>query len=162
MSIFNSKLLLPLLLLLVSNLNAKDYELIFTMTGSYTKNELSFLDKSKISHNTYDSEWTDNYGNYGTSQCLTSIKYNTTEVIKGLESYCRFNDQKNYIFIQHNTRKGNELNAGVGKAKFIEGQSKWKFLKGTECLYSIRYLRDRTFSIRKCKITEAIHGYLSK
>ena len=38
-------------------------------------------------------------------------------------------------------------------------QSKWKNLIGAECLYSIRYLDDRTFSIRKCQITENIMHY---
>ena len=67
-----------------------------------------------------------------------------------LDSYCRFKDQKGKIFTQYNSRTGNELNAGSGKAKIIEGESKWKNLIGAECLYSIRYLEDRTFSIRKC------------
>ena len=39
-------------------------------------------------------------------------------------------------------------------------ENKWKYLKGAECLYSIRYLEDRTFSIRKCEITEDMHNRL--
>ena len=50
----------------------------------------------------------------------------------------------------------------VVESKIIEGQSKWKNLIGAECLYSIRYLDDRTFSIRKCQITENMHNALLK
>ena len=49
-------------------------------------------------------------------------------------------DQNDNLFTQYNSRSGNELNAGSGKAKIIEGQSKWQKLVGAECFYSIRYL----------------------
>ena len=144
----------------ISKLHSKEYDLIFNFSGSYTKNEMIFLDNSRLSHNIYNSNWTDNYGNYGTSYCLTSIKYNNKKIIIELDSYCRFKDQEGSIFTQYNTRSGDELSAGSGKAKLIEGQKKWKYLIGTECLYSIRYLEDRTFSIRKCEITEDMHNRL--
>ena len=147
---------------LYSNLHGKYYDLIFNFNGSYKKNEIIFLDKSSLSHNIYEAEWTDNYGNYGTSYCLTSIMYNNKRIIINLDSYCRFKDQNGKIFTQYNSRTGNELNAGTGKAKIIEGESKWKILIGAECLYSIRYLDDRTFSIRKCQITEDMHSSLLK
>ena len=155
-------ILFIILIFTVSNLYAKDYDLIFNFSGSYKKNEIIFLDNSRLSHNVYEAEWTDNYGNYGTSYCLTSIKYNNNKIIIDLDSYCRFRDQNDKIFTQYNSRTGHELNAGSGKAKIIEGQSKWKNLIGAECLYSIRYLDDRTFSIRKCKITEKMHNALLK
>ena len=149
-----------ILIFIYSNLYGQDYDLIFNFSGSYKKTEMIFLDNTRLSHNIYESEWTDNYGNYGTSHCLTSIKYNKKNIIIDLDSYCQFKDQNGKIFTQYNSRVGNELNAGIGKAKIIEGQSKWKNLIGTECLYSIRYLDDRTFSIRKCKITEDMHRSL--
>ena len=155
-------ILLIIFIFTVSNLYAKNYDLIFNFSGSYKKNEIIFLDNSRLSHNVYEAEWTDNYGNYGTSYCLTSIKYNNKKIIIDLDSYCRFKDQNGNIFTQYNSRTGNELNAGSGKAKIIEGQSKWKNLIGAECLYSIRYLDDRTFSIRKCQITENMHNALLK
>ena len=151
-----------ILIFKISNSFAKDFDLIFNFSGSYTTNEMVFLDNSRLSHNIYEAEWTDNYGNYGTSYCLTSIKYNNKKIIIDLDSYCRFKDQNGKIFTQYNSRTGNELNAGSGKAKIIEGQSKWKNLIGAECLYSIRYLDDRTFSIRKCQITENMHNALLK
>ena len=144
-------------MLYIQNINAKAFQLILNFTGSYKKNEIVFLDQSMISHNIYEAEWTDNYGNYGTARCLTSIKYDKEKIITDLDSYCKFNDQHANIFTQHNTRKGNELSAGVGNATFIEGQNKWKYLIGASCMYSIRYLQDRIFSIRKCKITENMH-----
>ena len=155
-------ILFLLLFFFYSNSYSEEYNLIFNFSGSYKKNEIIFLDKSSLSHNIYESEWTDNYGNYGTSYCLTSIKYNNKKIIIDLDSYCRFKDQNDKIFTQYNSRTGNELNAGSGKAKIIEGQSKWKNLIGAECLYSIRYLDDRTFSIRKCQITEKMHNALLK
>ena len=156
------KLLFYIFIFMFSNLYGKQYDLIFNFSGSYKKNEMKFLDGSRLSHNIYESEWTDNYGNYGTSYCLTSIKYNNNKIIIELDSYCRFKDQDGNIFTQYNTRTGHELNAGSGKAKIIEGQKKWKNLIGAECLYSIRYLDDRTFSIRKCQITENMHNALLK
>ena len=154
------KITFIILILIYSNLYGEEYDLIFNFSGSYKKNEMIFLDNTSLSHNTYESEWTDNYGNYGTSFCLTSIKYNNKKIIIDLDSYCRFKDQNGKIFTQYNSRTGNELNAGSGKAKIIEGQNKWKNLIGAECLYSIRYLDERTFSIRKCKITESMHKAL--
>ena len=65
--------------------------------------------------------------------------YLIKKIIIDLDSYCRFKDQNGKISTQYNSRIGNELNAGRWKAKIIEGQSKWKKLIGTECLYSIRY-----------------------
>ena len=75
----------------------------------------------------------------------------TIKIIKDLDSYCRFKDQNGNLFTQYNSRSGNELNAGSGKAKIIEGQNKWEKLVGAECFYSIRYLDDRTFSIENAK-----------
>ncbi len=155
-----NKIIFIALIFIYSNSYGKDFDLIFNLSGSYKKNEMIFLDKSSLSHNIYESEWTDNYGNYGTSYCLTSIKYNKKKIIIDLDSYCRLKDQDDNIFTQYNSRIGNELNAGSGKAKVIEGQGKWKNLIGAECLYSIRYLNDRTFSIRKCQITEKMHNAL--
>ncbi|PPR26523.1 MAG: hypothetical protein CFH34_00913 [Alphaproteobacteria bacterium MarineAlpha9_Bin4] len=147
---------------MTSKIHCKEFDLKFNLSGSYKKNEMIFLDKSKISHNVYESEWTDNYGNYGTSYCLTSIKYNNKAIIIELDSYCKLNDQAGNKFTLHNSRKGNELSAGSGKALFIEGQGKWKKIIGATCVYSIRYLDDRTFSIRKCSINEDMHKHLSK
>ena len=156
------KIIFIILIFINSSLYGKDYDLIFNFSGSYKKNEMIFLDKSRLSHNVYESEWTDNYGNYGSSYCLTSIKYNNKKIIIDLDSYCRFKDQNGNIFTQYNSRIGNKLNAGSGKAKMIEGESKWKNLIGAECLYSIRYLDDRIFSIRKCQISEDMHNALLK
>ena len=156
------KIIFIIIIFINSNLYGKEYDLIFNFSGSYKTNEMIFLDKSRLSHNIYESEWTDNYGNYGTSYCLTSIKYNKKDIIIDLDSYCRFKDQNGNIFTQYNSRTGNELNAGSGKAKIIEGQSKWNNLVGAECVYSIRYLDNRTFSIRKCQITEDMHNALLK
>ena len=114
-------ILFYLLIFLHFNLYSEEYNLIFNFSGSYKKNEMIFLDKSSLSHNIYESEWTDNYGNYGTSYCLTSIKYNNKKIIIDLDSYCRFRDQNDKIFTQYNSRTGHELNAGSGKAKIIEG-----------------------------------------
>ena len=154
------KVIFLIFTLIYSSVYAKDYNLIFNFSGSYKQNEIIFLDNSSLSHNIYESEWTDNYGNYGTSYCLTSIKYNNKKIIIDLDSYCRFKDQNGNLFTQYNSRSGNELNAGSGKAQIIEGQNKWEKLVGAECFYSIRYLDDRTFSIRKCKITENMHNVL--
>ena len=142
---------------ILTNSYSKEYDLIYNFSGSFEKNEMIFLDNSRLTHNVYEAEWTDNYGNYGTSYCLTSIKNESKKIIIKLDSYCRLKDQEGNIFTQYNGRTGNELNAGSGKAKFIEGQKKWKFLIGAECLYSIKYLENRTFSIRKCKITKDMH-----
>ena len=157
-----NEIIFIILIFITSGLYGKDFDLIFNFSGSYKKNEMIFLDKSSLSHNIYESEWTDNYGNYGTSYCLTSIKYDSKQIIVDLESYCRFKDQDGNIFTQFNTRVGDELNAGSGTAKFIEGQKKWNYLIGAECLYSIRYLENRTFSIRKCKVTEDMNNKFAK
>ena len=148
------------LCLFFTELYSKEFSLTFNLSGSYKKNEMVFLDESKLSQNVYESEWTDNYGNYGTSLCLTSIKYNSKDIIINLDSYCRFKDQEGDVFTQHNSRSGNELGAGSGKALFIEGENKWKYIIGVECVYSIKYLDNRTFSIRKCKIQEDMHNKL--
>ena len=155
-------ILFLIVLLTYSILHGKDYNLIFNFSGSYKKNEMAFFDNSKISHNVYEAEWTDNYGNYGSTYCLTSIRYDKNQIITFLDSYCRFKDQDGNKLPQHNSRKGNELSAGSGKAIFIEGEKVWKHLIGAECVYSIKYLEDRTFSIRKCKITENMHDKISK
>ena len=86
-----------ILFFIFSKLHSKEYNLIFNFSGSYTKNEMIFLDNSRLSHNIYNSNWTDNYGNYGTSYCLTSIKYNNKKIIIELDSYCRFKDQEGSI-----------------------------------------------------------------
>ena len=122
------KIIFIIIIFINSNLYGEEYNLIFNFSGSYKKNEMIFLDKSSLSHNIYESEWTDNYGNYGTSYCLTSIKYNNKKIIIDLDSYCRFKDQNGKIFTQYNSRTGNELNAGSGKEKTIEGMRERKNL----------------------------------
>ena len=124
-------ILFLIVLLTYSILHGKDYNLIFNFSGSYKKNEMAFFDNSKISHNVYEAEWTDNYGNYGSTYCLTSIRYDKNQIITFLDSYCRFKDQDGNKFTQHNSRKGNELSAGSGKAIFIEGEKIWKHFDPT-------------------------------
>ena len=46
-------ILFIILIFTVSNLYAKDYDLIFNFSGSYKKNEIIFLDNSRLSHNVY-------------------------------------------------------------------------------------------------------------
>ena len=101
------KKIIFIIIFINSNLYGEEYNLICNFSGSYKKNEMIFLDKSSLSHNIYESEWTDNYGNYGTSYCLTSIKYNNKKIIIDLDSYCRFKDQNGKIFTQYNSRSGN-------------------------------------------------------
>ena len=85
-----------------------------------------YLDNSRLTHNVYEAEWTDNYGNYGT---LLFNKYQiySKKIIIKLDSYCRLKDQEGNIFTQYNGRTGNELNAGREKQNLLRVKKNGNF-----------------------------------
>ena len=65
--------------------------------------------------------------------------------------YCELSDQDSDKIFTKGSRKSEDVQAGVGKQKFIDGTGKWKKLIGAICIYGVKYVDEVLFASQKCK-----------
>ena len=104
--------------------------------------------------------WTDNFGNYGKTMCFGLIETNDLGGIK-LDLICENIDKEGYkswIILKRNSL---QFDSGVGLTEYIDGTGPWVEVIGTKCTYATTYLKEVSFTIDKCKITEKAYNALS-
>ena len=104
--------------------------------------------------------WTDNFGNYGTTICFGLIETNNLGGIK-LDVICENLDKEGYkswIILKRNSL---QFDSGVGLTEYIDGTGPWVEVIGTKCTYATTYLKEVSFTIDKCKISEKAYNALS-
>ena len=105
--------------------------------------------------------FTDNFGNYGNSNCYGKIK-TKEEVALNFKIICETVDQNGNKWWGEFTRSETEMAAGVGTALIVDGTGIYKNLINTKCVFSTRYLDESYFSLSKCKLTQNIFDKLKK
>ena len=96
--------------------------------------------------------WTDNFGNYGNWSTIVNA-----EIENNMLKYHAFSLKYSYqdgstVFAKGN-RTNEELEQGIGKAKYISAPKKLSPLIGTVCNYGVTFLKETAFVIFKCDIT---------
>ena len=157
-------LLLVFLTLFFLNLNLganniKEY----VVTGSdITKIESFELEnKKKFSSFTSKGSWTDNFGNYGFTQCMGIINKN----FKNVELYfmCESEDKNGYKTWSISRRKSEVQTSGVGSYEIVDSTIPKKELYiGKKCTYAVKYLKETNFYKSKCKISEELSKVFEK
>ena len=134
------------------------------ITNSHMKVDLqtfSLPDGSKFSSYVGLGSWTDNYGNYGTSNCKGIIKTDDLNNID-LDIMCENNDKEDFKSRSISKRVSENFEQGIGESQYLNGTGVWKRLKGLKCRYATNYKNNISFTVEKCKISEEQHKFLIK
>lgn len=92
--------------------------------------------------------FTDNYGNYGKTACLGTIKKSKKEEVS-LNVVCEAIDQNDNKFWVQNERNSEELDVGSGISTIIAGTGPYKNLVGVKGIFAIKYKNDIGFVLTK-------------
>lgn len=92
----------------------------------------------------------DNFWDYGVIRCLSSQFVNKESKIS-LEAFCKAKNFKETEFWLSLNRESYDL-AGVGKTKYLHGNSKFKVLN-KECPYAVQIVEGGGIFKQKCKLS---------
>ena len=84
-----------------------------------------------------ESRWTDSFGEYGTSKCNGHILTENEKI--SLTVFCE-NIASNGDKFWTQLIREKDMDAGVGKARYLNGTGKYKKFKGLECPYAVNYM----------------------
>ena len=143
---------LILLVLFISlNLIGDDY--ILNLTGKRVYNsEHNYTEKDNYRIFELEGAFTDNLGNYGNWSSIVNAEIENN-VLKYHAFSIRYSYQDSSIVYSKGNRTNEELEQGIGKAKYISTPKKLLSLIGTVCNYGINFLKDTAFVILKCDIS---------
>ena len=149
--------------ILVLNLYAKDF-------NDYTFNwypriiveddVIVFPDSSKYETYNTTGVWEDNLGNYGMMKCIVS-QFTNNELKITLDGYCEAIDHNKIKFWLYINRKSYNL-AGVGDAKYLFTDIKYKTLLNKTCLYAAQILEGGGVFKLVCKLSLEEYKILGK
>ena len=144
------------LTLFFSNSSAKNIKEYIVTGSDATKIESFDLENNKkFSSFTSNGSWTDNFGNYGFTECMGIINKNS----KNVELYfmCESEDKNGYKTWSISRRKSEAQNSGVGSYEIVNSTIPKKELYiGKKCTYAVKYLKETNFYKSKCKISEEL------
>ena len=150
------------LTLFILNLSAKNIKEYLVTGSDATKIESFDLgNNKKFSSFTSNGSWTDNFGNYGFTQCMGIINKN----FKNVELYfmCESEDKNGYKTWSINRRNSEAHNSGVGIYEIVNSTIPKKELYiGKKCTYAVKYLKETNFYKSKCKISEELSKVFEK
>ena len=126
-------------------------------------NEFTFTNKSKYIIINQEGQWTDNIGNYGSSECKGLIKKNKKDVVSFLDVICEQVNQNNVKTWRKFERTGSQIQRGVGVSTIIDSTSKYKEeLIGTKCTYAVNRTKNMVFGKSVCKISDELYKKLTQ
>ena len=143
------KLILIILVLLVSygNVVAEEYSM-----KSIGKNNFKtmIINNEKLSIVEVDFTWIDSLANYGTGFCYGSILNNNNNIT--LNNFCEYTDSEQNKFWSKVQRVSSNLEAGLGRQKFVKTSEKYNFLLEKDCKYAVSFFQEINFLLElKCK-----------
>ena len=143
---------LILLVFLTSfNLIGDDY--ILNLTGKRIYNtEHNYSKKDNYRIFELEGAFTDNLGNYGNWSTIVNAEIENN-ILKYHAFSLRYSYQDGSIVFAKGNRTNEELEQGIGKAKYISAPKKLSPLIGTVCNYGVSFLKETAFVIIKCDIT---------
>ena len=153
------KLIIIFIILYSSAILSNDYKI--DIHGKIVSNE-----KHKYSDNSYfsileiDGTFTDNFSNYGNFNALVSLEIENSELKQHFFS-TQLTYQDGSIFYGQGSRTSKEFEQGTGKLLITTANQKLKELIGVKCVYAINFFKSTSFTLTKCKITDAQKKALS-
>ena len=143
------KNILIILVLLVSygNVFAEEYSM-----KSIGKNNFKsmIINNEKLSLVESDFTWVDSFANYGIGYCYGTILNDNNNIT--LNNFCEFTDSSENKFWSKVQRVSSNLEAGLGKQKFLKASDKYKFLLEQDCKYAVSFFHEVNFLLElKCK-----------
>ena len=87
-----------------------------------------------------ESRWTDSFGEYGTNKCNGHILEESEEI--SLIVFCE-NIASNGDKFWTQLLRDKDMEAGIGRLKYLNATGKYKKFIGTECPYAVNYLNKK-------------------
>ena len=143
---------LMLLVFFVScNLIGDDY--ILNLTGKIVYNtEHNYTKKDNYRIFKLEGAFTDNFGNYGNWSTIVNAEIENN-MLKYHAFSLKYSYQDGSVVFAKGNRTNEELEQGIGKAKYVSAPKKLSSLIGTVCNYGVNFLKETAFVIFKCNIT---------
>ena len=114
-------------------------EYTFEFSSKVTTEKITFPDTTEYVQIKGEGSWQDSLGDYGKIFCLARVEIQDKNA--NLNAFCEAINQNNVRFWIA-LKRSSEMQAGVGIAKFIAGELKYKNLVGIQCPYAIQYYED--------------------
>ena len=95
----------------------------------------------------------DNAGNFGEANSIVNV-ITINNVVEKLEASNELIYNENIKAYNTAKRANNELKQGVGKWHFTHASKNIAAIINSECIYSIRYYKDKFLTLAKCDISE--------
>ena len=143
--------LISLIFFVSYNLTGDDY--ILNLTGKRVYNAAHNYTK-KDNYRIFELEgaFTDNLGNYGNWSTIVNAEIENN-FLKYHAFSLRYSYQDGSVVFAKGNRTNEELEQGIGKAKYVSAPKKLSSLIGTVCNYGVNFLKETAFVIFKCDIT---------
>ena len=153
------KLIIIFIILYSSAILSNDYKI--DIHGKIVSNEKhKYSDKSYYSILKIDGTFTDNFSNYGNFNALVNLEIENSELKQHFFS-TQLTYQDGSIFYGQGSRTSKEFEQGTGKLLITTANQKLKELIGVKCVYAINFFKSTSFTLTKCKITDAQKKALS-
>ena len=134
----------------VNNCFAEKY--INESSSSVKSNHIVISENLKSTTVSIENRWTDSLGEYGTGVCNGHILTEKNKI--SLKLYCEQLASNGDKFWTQLIRE-KDMQAGVGKIKFIRGTGKYKKFEGLVCPYAVNYMNEKiNFFKQVCDLPE--------
>ena len=145
-------LILTVVFLGSTNVIAKDYILKQQGKRTLVKEHIySDIDNLKVFK--FEVTFKDNAGNFGKVNSIVNV-ITINNVIEKLEASNELIYNANFKAYNTAKRANNELKQGVGKWYFTYASKSINAIINSECIYSIRYYKDKFLTLAKGEISE--------
>ena len=143
--------------ILSKSLLASDYN--YNMEGIGTSTSKTMTLNNGIKFLLYENNigWTDNLGNYGLSKCMGTVTTMSNNDIT-LNIMCENTDKNGYKTWSVAKRSGSSMSGGIGYLEIVDSTVPYKdLLIGTKCKYAINYLKNVSFTMTKCPVSNDLY-----
>ena len=136
--------------LLFNILNAEEY--IANFQGKRTTIDVhNYSDKDNFRMLKLDGTFTDRLGNYGNWSAMVYIDIRNNQINEhGFSNHFVYQD--NSFTYSKGKMTNDEYKQGVGKSTYIQSSSNLIDLIGSNCIYSMTFLKESIFGISKCDV----------
>ncbi|MBF96573.1 MAG: hypothetical protein CFH34_00914 [Alphaproteobacteria bacterium MarineAlpha9_Bin4] len=131
-------LIINLALLYVTLSKAEKY--INESSSSVKSDHINITKDLKSTTVVIENRWTDSFGEYGTGKCNGHILTENKAI--SLIIYCEQLASNGDKFWTQLIRDKN-MEAGIGKIRFLNGTGKYKKFIGIECPYAVNYMNEK-------------------
>ena len=142
--------IISLLFFIAFSLIGDDY--ILNLTGKRVYNaKHNYTKKDNYRIFELEGAFTDNLGNYGNWSTIVNAEIENN-ILKYHAFSLKYSYQDGSVVFAKGNRTNEELEQGIGKAKYVSAPKRLSSLVGTVCNYGVNFLKETAFVILKCNI----------